>query len=112
MTTTSTTADSTADTTASIPVTAPPAPIAGAGNGLAIASLVLGATSLVAGWTFIAPIVGLVLGFSARRREPAAQGFALAGIVLNAVALAGWVLAGLGVAAFGALALGSRLLHY
>lgn len=83
-----------------------------AGNGLAIASLVLGGTSLLAGWTFIAPIVGLVLGLLARKREPGAHAFANAGVILSAVALVGWVLAGLGVAAVGALAIGSRLLHY
>jgi hypothetical protein len=74
-----------------------------------IASLVLGASSLIAGWTFIAPIVGLVLGIMSRRREPDATGFATAGIVLNLVALVGWALAALGIAAAGALALGSHL---
>lgn len=79
-------------------------------RGFGIASLVLGATSLVAGFTFVAPFVGLVLGVVSRRREPDATGFSTAGIVLSLVALVGWVLAALGLAAAGALALAGRLL--
>ncbi len=80
-------------------------------RGFGIASLALGATSLLAGWTFIAPVVGLILGVISRRREPDAHGWATAGIVLNIVALAGWLLAALGIATFGAAVLGIRLLR-
>lgn len=97
--------------TAPVPATATPAPHTTA-RGFGIASVVLGAASLITGWALVAPVVGLVLGAIARRREPDAQGLATAGIVLNIVALAGWVLAGLGVVGLGVLALAARVLHY
>jgi hypothetical protein len=81
-------------------------------RGFGIASLVLGAASLLAGWTFVAPVAGLVLGILSRRREPDAQGFATAGIVLNLVVLAGWVLAAIAGVTFGIAALGVRVLEH
>ncbi len=63
-------------------------------TGLGTASLVLGICSLLAGWTFFAPIVGLCLGIASRSREPMARGRAGWGILLNLVALAIWVLVG------------------
>lgn len=69
-------------------VTYPEAPRTGLGT----ASLVLGVCSLLAGWTFVAPIVGLVLGIASRSREPAARGRAGWGILLNLIALAVWIL--------------------
>ncbi|WP_416393022.1 MULTISPECIES: hypothetical protein [unclassified Curtobacterium] len=61
-------------------------------TGLGTASLVLGICSLLAGWTFVAPIVGLCLGVASRSREPFARGRAGWGILLNLVALAVWIL--------------------
>ncbi|QSB23598.1 hypothetical protein [Curtobacterium sp. 24E2] len=61
-------------------------------TGLGTASLVLGICSLLAGWTFIAPIVGLCLGVASRSREPLARGRAGWGIFLNLIALAVWIL--------------------
>jgi hypothetical protein len=61
-------------------------------TGLGTASLVLGVCSLLAGWAFLAPIVGLCLGIASRSREPLARGRSAWGIALNLVALAGWVL--------------------
>jgi hypothetical protein len=61
-------------------------------TGLGTASLVLGVCSLLAGWTFFAPLVGLVLGVVSRGREPFARGRAGWGILLNLVALAFWIL--------------------
>lgn len=61
-------------------------------TGLGTASLVLGICSLLAGWTFVAPIVGLCLGVASRSREPLARGHAGWGIFLNLVALAVWIL--------------------
>jgi len=61
-------------------------------TGLGTASLVLGICSLLAGWTFVAPVVGLCLGIASRGREPLARGRAGWGILLNLVALAVWVL--------------------
>ena len=66
----------------------PAAPVRPA-SPLALTSLVLGLVSILAGWTFVAPIVGLVTGMLALGREPYARTMALWGIVLNAVMLAG-----------------------
>ncbi|UOE44674.1 DUF4190 domain-containing protein [Agromyces larvae] len=70
-------------------------------NGFSIAALVLGLVSIFAGFTFIVPIVGLVLGILALRREPQSRTMAIWGIVLNGVMLAGSVLVTLGALAFG-----------
>ncbi|MGR0220405.1 DUF4190 domain-containing protein [Agromyces sp. ZXT2-6] len=70
-------------------------------RGFAISSLVLGLVSIVAGFTFVVPVAGLVLGILALKREPSARTMAIWGIVLNAVMLAGIVIAGLAAAAFG-----------
>ena len=59
---------------------------------LSISSFALGLASLVFGWTFIAPVAGLVLGIMALRREPLGRTFAIWGIVLNAVMIAGILL--------------------
>lgn len=61
-------------------------------TGLGTASLVLGICSLLAGWTFVAPVIGLCLGIASRSREPLARGRAGWGIFLNLVALAAWIL--------------------
>lgn len=61
-------------------------------NTLGILSLVLGLVSIFAGWTFLAPIAGLVLGIMALSREPHNRTMAIWGIVLNGVLLAGSVL--------------------
>ncbi|MET0725316.1 MAG: DUF4190 domain-containing protein [Leifsonia sp.] len=63
-----------------------------ADRSLSITSLVLGIVSIVAGWTFLAPVAGLVLGIIGLRREPAGRTFAIWGIVLSSVMLAGTVL--------------------
>ncbi|MFE6963587.1 hypothetical protein ACFVAJ_00650 [Agromyces sp. NPDC057679] len=70
-------------------------------RGFSISSLVLGLVSIVAGYSFVVPIAGLVLGIMALKREPAARTMAIWGIVLNAVMLAGAVLVGIGAAVFG-----------
>lgn len=61
-------------------------------RGLSIASFVLGLVAFFFGFVFVVPTIGLVLGFSGLRREPAGRGFALAGIWINGIVLAGWVL--------------------
>ena len=68
---------------------------------LAISSLVLGLVSIVAGWTFLAPLAGLVVGILALSREPQSRTMAIWGIVLNAVMLAGVILIGLVAVVFG-----------
>ncbi|ANJ28929.1 hypothetical protein ATC03_13140 [Agromyces aureus] len=70
-------------------------------NGFSISSLVLGIVSIFASFTFFVPVVGLVLGIMALKREPASRTMAIWGIVLNGVMLAGTVLVTLGTLAFG-----------
>ena len=87
----------TSTTTAPAPSPSVAAPAASAP--LSITSLVLGLVSVAAGFTVVVPIVGLVLGVLARRREPEARTFSTIGIVANAVMLAGAALVlGLGLA--------------
>lgn len=83
------------------PGTAPAAASVDEQRGFAISSLVLGLVSIVAGFTFVVPVAGLVLGILALKREPSARTMAIWGIALNAVMLAGVVIAGLAAAAFG-----------
>ena len=59
---------------------------------LSITSLVLGIASLLFGWTFLVPIAGVICGFMGMKREPAARGFWLSGLVLNGLALLGWII--------------------
>lgn len=84
---------------------APAQPRAAETNGFSIASLVLGLVSIVAGFTFLVPIGGLVLGIVGLQREPASRTMAIWGVVLNTVMLVGTVLVGFGMLAFGALTL-------
>ncbi|GAB3581160.1 hypothetical protein GCM10027406_21800 [Leifsonia lichenia] len=58
---------------------------------LSITSFVLGLSSIVFGWTFVAPLAGLVVGILALGREPQGKTIAVWGIVLNAIMLAGAV---------------------
>lgn len=67
---------------------------------LSVTSFALGLASIALGWTFLAPIAGLVVGILALGREPEGRTFAIWGIVLNAVMLAG-ILIGLLVAVVG-----------
>ena len=71
------------------------------GTGKGTASLLLGVLSLLAGWTLIAPLVGLILGISSRGSEPFARGRAGWGIFLNILAMIGWVIAFVLLAAAG-----------
>lgn len=57
---------------------------------LSILSLVLSIVSIPTGWFLIA-VAGVVLGFMARRREPAGQRLAFWGILIGFVALFWWV---------------------
>lgn len=78
------------------PQPAPQAPVAtpqGRENAFAITSFVLGIASIVSGWTFIAPIVGLVFGVLALRRNTTERTLALWGVWLNIAMLALTVLA-------------------
>jgi hypothetical protein len=70
---------------------------AGRENAFAITSFVLGIASVVGGWTFVAPIVGLIFGVLALRRKTAERTLALWGVWLNAAML---ILSAIAVAAF------------
>ncbi|QZY51265.1 DUF4190 domain-containing protein [Leucobacter tenebrionis] len=72
----------------------------------AITSFVLGIASVVSGWTFIAPIAGLILGIIALRRNTSERTLALWGVWLNGIMLA---LAALAIVAF-VLMLGAGLI--
>ena len=87
------------------PATTTPASPAATGGALAMSSLVLGIVSIFAGWTFLAPLAGLVVGILALSREPQSRTLAIWGIVLNAVMLAGVILFGLAAVVFGLIAL-------
>lgn len=70
-------------------------PAAEDSRGFAITSFVLGIASVVSGWTFIAPITGLILGIIALRRRTTERTLALWGVWLNGVMLALTVLVAL-----------------
>lgn len=92
-------------------VTSTTTPAPSCRTGFGTASLVLGACSLLAGWTFFAPVVGLVLGILSRRREPFARGRALWGIVLNGIALLVWIALVVAFLGFSGLAVWSHITH-
>ncbi|MBF4586521.1 MULTISPECIES: hypothetical protein [unclassified Curtobacterium] len=54
--------------------------------------MILGLVSIVAGFTLVVPLVGLILGFVGIRREPAGRGMAITGLILNGIIIAGWVI--------------------
>ncbi|WP_205881524.1 DUF4190 domain-containing protein [Leucobacter coleopterorum] len=68
--------------------TSAPGPSATSNRGFAITSFVLGIASVVAGWTFVAPIIGFVLGMLALRRGTSERTLALWGVWINGVILA------------------------
>ena len=70
------------------------APAVHHGTGKGTASLLLGLCSLLAGWTLIAPVLGLILGVMSRGDEPFARGRAGWGILLNLLAMLGWIIGG------------------
>ncbi|WP_241986609.1 hypothetical protein [Cryobacterium fucosi] len=86
----------------SVPQPAPAGPqTAVPSSPLAVSSLVLGLVSILAGWTFVAPLAGLITGILALGREPQARTMALWGVVLNAVMLAGTLIVVLVALGFG-----------
>jgi hypothetical protein len=61
-------------------------------KGLSVTSMVLGLVSIVAGFTFLVPAVGFILGIVGLRKEPAGRGMAITGLVLNGLFVVGWAL--------------------
>jgi hypothetical protein len=61
-------------------------------RGLSITAMVLGITSAVFAWALVVvPIIGVVFGFIALRREPAGRAMAITGLITSGVGLL-WVL--------------------
>lgn len=82
--------------------TASPLPQTGNSNTLrektlGLVSLIAGLVSMLAGFTLIVPLGGLVAGIVALRREPSSRGLAIWGIVLNSLALVGGVIVAVGI---------------
>jgi hypothetical protein len=71
------------------------APVYPEPKGKSVASMVLGIVSLVCGFVFILPIIGVILGAIGMRSEPTDRGIAIAGLVMNLICLAGWIIIGL-----------------
>lgn len=61
-------------------------------KGMSVASMVIGLVNIVFGWTFVLPIVGLILGIVGYRKEPAGRGMAITGIILSGLLVIGWLL--------------------
>jgi hypothetical protein len=61
-------------------------------RGLSITSMILGLVSIVAGFTFLVPLIGFVLGIIGLRKEPAGRGMAITGLILNGLFVIGWAL--------------------
>jgi hypothetical protein len=60
-------------------------------RGLSITAMVLGLCSVVFAWLLVVvPIIGLVFGFVALRREPAGRAMAVTGLITSALGLL-WV---------------------
>lgn len=66
----------------------------GNGDALAITSFVLGIVSIVSGYVFFIPILGLIFGIMAKNRDTSNPALMKWGIGLNAAILAFWALAG------------------
>ncbi len=60
-------------------------------KGLATSSVIIGLVSLVAGFTVVCPLAGLVVGIMALCSEPDGHDRAIAGILLNGAVLAALV---------------------
>lgn len=61
-------------------------------RGLSLASMIVGLASILFGFTMLAPAVAVVLGILGLRREPAARGMAITGVVLGGILFLGWAL--------------------
>ncbi|MCO1338310.1 hypothetical protein BJH93_05285 [Kocuria polaris] len=70
----------------------PPVVIRTEPRGASITSLVLGLCSVALGFTFVVPLVGVIMGIIGLMKEPASKSVATWGIILNAVMMLGWLL--------------------
>jgi Na+/phosphate symporter len=70
-----------------IQVTPPP-------KGASVTSLVLGLVSIVMGFTFFLPLIGLICAFVGLVREPAGRAYAVVGLLLNGFFILLWLIFG------------------
>ena len=61
--------------------------VQGTSSAWSVTSLVIGIVSIFMGWTFLAPIAGIIVGVMAKGREPHARTIANWGIGVNVVTL-------------------------
>ncbi|MHA7290741.1 DUF4190 domain-containing protein [Arthrobacter sp. MDT3-24] len=59
-------------------------------QGLSIASMVLGISSVILGWLMIPQIAAIITGHLALRREPSGKGMSITGLVLGYLCLLGY----------------------
>ena len=62
-------------------------------RGLSIAGMVLSLCSIFFWWTFVVPVLGLVLSCIGLAKEPAGKGMAIAGICVSGVVMLLWLIA-------------------
>lgn len=63
-------------------------------KGASITSMVLGLVSIVMGFTFFLPLIGLVCALVGLVREPAGRAYAVVGLLLNGFFILLWVIFG------------------
>lgn len=56
-------------------------------KGLSFAALILGIASIFFAWTLLVPVIGLVAGILALKREPDRRGMAITGLIISGVML-------------------------
>lgn len=68
-----------------VQVSAPP-------KGASVTSMVLGLVSIVMGFTFFLPLIGLICAFVGLSREPSGRAYAVVGLLLNGFFILMWLL--------------------
>jgi len=77
-------------------------------KGASITSMVLGLVSIVMGFTFFLPLIGLICAFVGLAREPAGRAYAVVGLLLNGFFIGLWLIFGSIIfTLFGGFGLGS-----
>jgi Na+/phosphate symporter len=80
---------------------APPGPsavtyvqVASPPKGASVTSFVLGLVSIVMGFTFFLPLIGLICALVGLAREPAGRAYAVVGLLLNGFFILMWIIFG------------------
>ena len=63
-------------------------------KGASVTSFVLGLVSIVMGFTFFLPLIGLICAFVGLAREPAGRAYAVVGLLLNGFFILMWTIFG------------------